>query len=66
MRLAQVMLVCSTNPSTVELTVHTTVESMNKLLQVIVEIYRYLAQLINREVGLVCVWDVAYVVEDTA
>jgi predicted nucleic acid-binding Zn ribbon protein len=48
MRLAQVMLVCSTNPSTVELTFHTTVESVNKLLQVVVEIYRYVAQLISR------------------
>jgi predicted nucleic acid-binding Zn ribbon protein len=56
MRLAQVMLVCSTNPSTVELTLHTTVESVNKLLQVVVEFYRYLAQLINRYIVRGQVW----------
>jgi hypothetical protein len=48
MQLAQVMLVCGTNPGTVELTFHTTVGRVNKLLQVIFEICRYLAQLINR------------------
>jgi hypothetical protein len=48
MQLTQVVLVCSTNPSTVELTLYTTVQSVDKLLQVVFEIRRHLAQLVNR------------------
>jgi hypothetical protein len=48
MQLAQVMLVCSANASTIELTFYTTVESANKLLQVLFEVRRHLAQLVNR------------------
>jgi hypothetical protein len=47
MQLAQVMLVCCPNPSTVELTFHTSVERVNELLQVIFEICSNRAQLIN-------------------
>jgi hypothetical protein len=48
MRLAQVMLVSSTNPSTVKLTLNTTVDHVNELLQIILDVCRYLAHLVNR------------------
>jgi len=42
------MLVSSTNPSTVKLTLNTTVDHVNELLQIILDVCRYLAHLVNR------------------